>query len=117
MIYVLLLVYTACSASGLILLKKNLGGVEDAISRGQLAQVFSPGLFAGAALYAVSFGMWLFIVSRAAISSVFPIAMGLSVIAIMAGSVFALGEHVGLLKAVGTGLVLLGIGLIMRTGS
>jgi len=68
----------------------------------------------GAGLYATSFLLWLMIASRLALTIAYPVAIGLSLVAITAGSVVWLGEPLPATRLAGMGLILAGIALIVR---
>ena len=54
------------------------------------------------------------IVSRLALTIAYPVAIGLSLVAITAGSVVWLGESLTVTRLAGMGLILAGIALIVR---
>jgi multidrug transporter EmrE-like cation transporter len=68
----------------------------------------------GAALYAASILIRLVIAIRLALSFAYPVAVGLSLIAITAGAVVWLGETVTLSRAIGSILIIGGIALVVR---
>ena len=68
----------------------------------------------GAALYAASFLVWLVIVSRLPLTVAYPVAIGLSLVAITFGAVLWLGEPLSGARLTGAGLILAGIALVVR---
>jgi multidrug transporter EmrE-like cation transporter len=103
----LFVVYVTTSSFGLLLLKRSLSRMRDA----DVALLsFSPEsllLLAGAALYVVSFAVWLRILARLPLSTAYPVAIGLTMAFSTTAAVLLLGERLGPLK-LGAMLAILG---------
>jgi multidrug transporter EmrE-like cation transporter len=103
----LFVVYVTTSSFGLLLLKRSLSRMRDA----DVALLsFSPEsllLLAGAALYVVSFAVWLRILARLPLSTAYPVAIGLTMAFSTTAAVLLLGERIGPLK-LGAMLAILG---------
>lgn len=107
-------VYTACTSMGLLLFKRGWPAFAEAL--GNRTPWRSAALLpaAGAALYVVSFLLWLVIVSRLPLTVAYPVAIGLSLVAITLGAVLWLGEPLSAPHVFGAVLVLAGIVLLSR---
>lgn len=92
--------YTVLSCVGLTLLKHSFN----------TAHYLGVGL--GAILYAASFGVWLLILSKIALSSAYPIAIGATLLFSSLLAVIFLGETFSLLKIMGVILIFVGICLV-----
>jgi multidrug transporter EmrE-like cation transporter len=106
--------FTACSAGGLLLFKRGWPAFARAISVGEWwsRSVLMPA--AGAGLYAASFIIWLIIVSRLPLTIAYPVAIGLSLVAITFGAIVWLGEPLTAMRLGGATLIAIGIVLIVR---
>lgn len=94
----------ACSALGIVMLKRGLdGGALDLIP-----------LAAGILMYGVSIVLGMLLVGRYALSIAYPIVVGLSLCFLAAVSAVALGETLGPLKLAGTALIVLGVVQLTR---
>lgn len=71
-----------------------------------------PQILIGVGLYIISFVMWLALLSMMDISLVYPIFVSAAFLIVMLGSVFLFGEHVTLLRILGTAVVAAGIALV-----
>ena len=100
----LALVTAVCSAVGIVLLKRGLaGGVI----------TFVP-FAAGTVVYGlgIALGIWLF--GRYAVSIVYPIVVGLSLVMLAAVSALTLGEMLTPLKLAGIALIVVGVAVLTR---
>jgi multidrug transporter EmrE-like cation transporter len=107
-------VYTACASAGLLLFKH--GWPTFAAALGDGSWLGRPLLVpaAGAVLYATSFLLWLAVVARMPLTVAYPVAIGLTLLAITAGAVHWLGETLTASHLAGALLVLAGIVLLSR---
>lgn len=78
------------------------------------AIVTNPWFLLGMSCYAVSIGAWLIVLSRAEVSAAYPLLSIGYVITAIVGALF-LGEHVGLARIAGIGLICCGITLIAQS--
>ena len=85
-------VYTACASAGLLMFKY--GWPRFAAALGDGSWLGRPLLVpaTGALLYAMSFLLWLAVVARMPLTVAYPVAIGLTLLAITAGAVHWLGE-------------------------
>lgn len=106
--------YTLASVVGLILMKLALS--ELAASRADWEALISPIMIVtlGALLYVGSWGLWMVILSRSALSTAYPVAVGLTLCLSSIAASVILKETIGLYKIVGMALVFSGIAIIFR---
>jgi len=107
-------IFTVCSAGGLLLFKQGWPRFAQAVTEGQWWSPPAALTALGATLYAASFLVWLVIASRLPLTMAYPIAIGLSLVAITFGAVLWLGEPLSATRLAGAALVLAGIVLIAR---
>ena len=110
----LFLLFTGCSAAGLLLFKHGWPRFFTALNDGSAWASLAILPAVGAALYAVSFLVWLVIVTRLPLTVAYPVAIGLSLVAVTIGAVVWLGEPLSAIRMLGAALVLAGIALIVR---
>lgn len=110
----LFLVYAGASVAGLVVIKSWIAPARAALAEGALAStpVFAFGC--GAALYVVSFGLWIVILGRHDLSVAYPIAVSLTLVLSTVLASTILGESVSMGKLAGIGVVFLGIWLVAR---
>ena len=107
-----------CAAGGNLLLKSGMGQMgsvtETSLPLAQYAlqTLCKPQILVGVVLYILSFVMWLSLLSMMDISVVYPIFVSAAFLIVMAGSVIWFGEHVNLLRVLGTLVVAAGIFLV-----
>ena len=106
--------YVLCSSCGLLLFKAGMPAFETAFAAGRWWTRASAPVFIGAALYAISFLIWLVIASRVQLTIAYPLAIGLSLAAITAGAAVFLGEPLSVVRVLGSLLILAGIVLVVR---
>lgn len=99
--------------SGQMLLKKGLGQIGGfhvrSLFESTLKLTSNPYVLASIGCYAVAFTLYLAILSRNQLSSLYPIAVGLNFVILGAASPFFLNEPMTLAKAFGIALILTGI--------
>lgn len=74
----------------------------------------SPLMLLGLVLYGLGFLAWLFLLSRAALSLVYPVVVSLNILAVVAVSAFLFKESVAPFQLLGILVVLIGIFLVFR---
>ena len=75
-----------------------------------------PQIIVGVVFYIASFAMWLALLSMMEISAVYPIFVSCAFLIVMSASAIWFGEHVTLLRALGTAVVAAGIYLVSKGG-
>ncbi len=95
---------SACSALGIVLLKRGLDG----------SLVHFVPLAAGILIYGLGIVLGMLLVGRHALSVAYPIVVGLSLVFLAVVSVLVLRETLSPLKIVGTGLIVLGVVFLTR---
>lgn len=86
-------------------------------SREGLRSAYSqPILLGGVALVAFSSVLWLYVLSRAPMTTVYPTFIGATYILIVVGSIVLLQERLGMARALGIALILAGVLLVARPG-
>jgi multidrug transporter EmrE-like cation transporter len=106
--------YTGCSAAGLLLFKHSWPRMAQSVSTGQLWTSAAIMPVIGAVLYIASFLIWLVIASRVPLTVAYPVAIGLSLVAVTLGAVVWLGEPLTAVRLLGSALVLSGVAVIVR---
>ena len=100
----LALATAACSAVGIVMLKRGLEG-------GAIQWVpFAAGII----VYGVGIALGIWLVGRYAVSVAYPIVVGLSLVFLAAVSVLVLGETLTPLKLAGTALIVVGVAVLTR---
>ena len=114
MIYLLLLLDIILTVSAQLVLrvgaKQLTGGLSLALLFEPLKNIF---LFAGMALFATSFFLYVFILSKLQLNVVYPVATGVVLVLITALSHFFLKETLTALQAVGIAAILIGVVLVL----
>jgi multidrug transporter EmrE-like cation transporter len=95
---------SACSALGIVLLKRGLGG----------GLVHFVPLAAGILIYGLGIVLGMLLVGRYALSVAYPIVVGLSLVFLAIVSALVLRETFSPLKLAGTGLIVLGVVFLTR---
>ena len=109
MVFVLLALSILLAIAGQYLLKTGVTAIPpDASIAGVLRTLFSVPILGGFFLYGLSSIVWLFILKKLPLSIAYP-TLSLSYIGVMAISVLVLGESFTLTKALGMGLIFLGV--------
>jgi len=106
--------FTVATSGGLLLFKHAWPGFQAAIASGDWLSRSALLVAVGAALYATSFLLWLVIASKLDLTIAYPVAIGLSLVAITTGAVLWLGESMTLWRGAGALLIVAGIALIVR---
>jgi len=106
------------AAGGNLLLKSGMGQMGSVtethlpLAHYALQTLLKPQILVGVVLYILSFVMWLSLLSMMDISVVYPIFVSAAFLIVMAGSVVWFGEHVNLVRVLGTLVVAAGIFLV-----
>ena len=111
MIYAALLVHVALAVTALELLSISL--TAESPSQSWLPPI-TVTLISGVLLYGVSFLVWLWIVGNADVSRLYPLAVGLISVSLLAISVLR-GQQLEFQAGLGVGLILLGVFLVSTT--
>jgi len=106
--------FTLATSGGLLLFKYAWPGFQSGVASGSWLSRSALLVAVGAGLYAASFVLWLVIASRIALTIAYPVAIGLSLVAITTGATLWLGETITLARASGAALIVAGIVLIVR---
>lgn len=109
-----LLFYVIASTAGVLIIKKFLNTVHYESAFDFLYALFNPSLVAGVTLYVVGFITWLYVLSKMNLNIAYPIAITLSILAILLTSTLVLKEEITLNIGLGTVLCLLGVVLILK---
>lgn len=107
---IFIFVYLVCSVSGLMLLKTSITGLELNSLPSYIGLLLNLKFVVGFFLYATSFLVWLVLLSKKDLSSIYPVVMGLSYLLIMLAAVLILKEDFTLGKVIGA--VLIGLGVV-----
>ena len=75
--------------------------------------LFDPWIFSGFASAFIASFFWMATMTKLDLSHAYPF-MGLSFVLVLFFSIFFLGEHLNLYKALGTGLIVLGIVIVSK---
>jgi drug/metabolite transporter (DMT)-like permease len=104
----------ALAAAGQIAMKTGLRatGPLEVTPSAIVAMFTNPYILAGLAFYAVGTVFWLSALSRKELSYVYPF-VALTYVLVLAGGVVLFGEQITMQGLVGTGLVLLGLSILM----
>lgn len=106
-----ILAYLSCSTLGLLLLKSSLLGIHPDSPLSYLKLLLDIKFDIGFFLYAISFLLWIALLSKKDISYIYPIVIGLSYICIIASAIFLLKENFTTGKAIGS--LFIGLGIII----
>jgi len=110
------------AAVGNLLLKdgmNRMGSVSETtlgITAYVVQTALKPQIIVGLLFYVISMVMWLSLLSMADISAVYPIFVSAAFVIVMGASVIWFGEHVTLLRALGTAVLALGIFMVSKGG-
>lgn len=111
--YLLVWISVVFGAVGQILFKKGMSVIGGFELRNILSILFQPHIFLGFVFYGTSSILWLSVLSKHQLSTVYPfLAMGY-VLTTLAG-VYLFGETVKLQNLVGIGMIICGIILVTR---
>jgi len=120
--FALLMCGVLLNAGAQLLLKagvRPLGGIGlqgSSVATGVTEALLQPAVAAGLACYAVSVVLWIVALSRVEVSIAYPmLSLGYVVNALAAWWLF--GESLDAQKAVGIGLILIGVALVARSGA
>lgn len=117
---ILVLIAVALGAFGQVSLKYGVGLLKEFGPIGgrtiiSLARaVFTPYVFFGFLLYAISSMFWLFVLQQKELSYLYPmIAVGYVLVVFLSWRIF--GDHVGLMRVAGVALICAGVILVARS--
>ncbi len=106
--------FTVCTSCGLLLFKYSWPSFQEALAAGRWWSRQTLIVVVGVGLYASSFLLWLLIASRMPLTIAYPVAIGLSLVAITIGAAVWLGEPLTAARLVGGALIMVGIALVVR---
>lgn len=102
------IVYTSLATLGLVVLRRTLADASIA------AVLREPGLYAGGALYATSFGTFLASLRHFEVLTVFPLFTGVTYATVTLAAGLLLSEELTAARVAGIGLVATGVLLLIR---
>lgn len=108
----LLACYATLSVVGVVLAKRWIAAAVVELRDGNVVSGPVLAALAGASAYALSFGLWLFISTRAPLSVAYPVAVGVTMTLTVAAGALVFGERPMKVQLLGCALVLLGIGML-----
>jgi multidrug transporter EmrE-like cation transporter len=108
-IWVIFSIYTIVSATGLLLIKVGADNTRFAIQGGLLDVQVSPKLLLGFLLYASSFLLSIYVISKVQLFLFYPIATGTILIFTALFGYYFLDEQIGIPQIVGMVLILIGV--------
>jgi len=113
----LMVLYVLLTVSGLVLFKLGSGTSQiEFITKGILSLQFSITSLIGLFCYLCSFIIYLFLISRNALSFLFPVMTGIVYISVITASIIIFKEKVTLISIIGSLLILIGVILIIFKG-
>jgi multidrug transporter EmrE-like cation transporter len=116
----LILVFTVLVVAGQLLLKHGLSNYQifglGELMRNIIKIVFSPYVFAGLALYVVSTGIWLVVLSRTSLSFAYPF-ISISYVLIIITSRIFFNELIDTYKVVAIILIISGVFMLSQSRS
>jgi drug/metabolite transporter (DMT)-like permease len=120
LILIFILTSVALAAVGQLVLKYGVDQVQGGVALRQpittaLRVARTPAIWGGLALFALSAGMWIVVLSRTSLSFAYPFA-SLTYVLILLFDRFVLDEPVSALRYGGVALIISGLVLISRTG-
>lgn len=104
--------YTLLSVAGLLLLRVNVGDAVSVVRGGEGGMQPVVLAAAGMIFYAVSFALWLAILTRVPLTRAYPTSVGLTLVFTTFGAWALLDEHVGARELAGAATVFLGVWLL-----
>lgn len=105
-------IYVCLSAGGLVLFKLGSSSVSAHVGSDGFSFSTSWYMILGILCYAVSFILWLFIVSGTDLSIAMPLSVGIVNILVLLGSKFILNENVSIAKWIGCLVIIIGLFII-----
>jgi multidrug transporter EmrE-like cation transporter len=113
--FVLIGAYTLASTAAVMLIKQFVGAALEAwkLSPGLSAPLMLLGV--GAALYATSFLLWMFILSRIELSVAYPLLIGATLATTTLGAWLLLNEPINLIRIAGVGIIFFGVVVVTRS--
>jgi multidrug transporter EmrE-like cation transporter len=107
MYYLFFAIQAVVSAAGVLLLRDNLDGLN--LRNLTISPREAIPIIIGVFLYALSFVMWLIILSRVNISIAYPITIGLTLVFTLVGARLFLNESLGPRGALGIAMIVVGV--------
>lgn len=105
-----LLIYVAATSLGLIFVKLGTAdGVPIKISDGRLQLMLNPQVVGGIMLYAISFMLYVYLISRNDLGYIVPLTTAMVYITVFTGSFFIFHETFTVAKIISITLILIGI--------
>ena len=115
MMILLFLLYICLSAGGLILFKLGSKGAMFHLQSDRFTVSISWVMVLGIVCYALSFLLWLGIVSALELSYAMPLSVGLVNILVLIGSSLVLNETISIMQWIGVCIIIVGL-FIMNIG-
>lgn len=106
--------YAVASTVGLLIVKAWFPAARKAWDAGDWLASGSVAVAGGAALYIVSFLIWLAIVERHPLTIAYPLAIGVAMVTLAAGAALFLHEGLDAVRLAGMALIVLGAVLVVR---
>jgi multidrug transporter EmrE-like cation transporter len=106
--------YALASTIGLLIVKAWFPAARKAWDAGDWLASGSLAVAGGAALYVVSFLIWLAIVERHPLTIAYPLAIGIATVTLTAGAALFLHEGLEAVRLAGIALIVLGAALVVR---
>lgn len=113
---VVMLIYTALSATALIILRLALPKMSSIVRERNWASRETVLLLVGIVLYGITLVMWLWLVASNPLSVAYPVAVGLITVFTAIGSYLVTRDGYTVWHAVGAALVLSGVTVIALAG-
>jgi len=104
---ILLIAATVCAAAGVVLLKVGATG------RTELLAFVNPYIAAGLVLCALAAGLWIYVMSKRSLTSIYPFTI-LGFLLVYLSGVVLLGELPSRSAVIGVALILIGLYLVAR---
>jgi len=111
-IWIVFVIYAFVSSVGLYLIKTGTGSTSFELNNGLIAFQLSPRLLLGLAVYACSFLLSIYVLSKMKLTVFYPAGTGAILVVTCILGYFFLQEHIGLWQIGGMVLILAGIVLI-----
>lgn len=111
----LFMAYTVASVMSLLVIKMWLPIAKSNWGEGLVLGLPAILVIGGAALYVISFLIWMVILARHDLTLAYPTAIGLTLVFSSLAASFLLGETLSLARLGGIALIFIGIVLVVRT--
>lgn len=110
--YILFALYVLFSSSGLVLIKMGTTNAAFSTANGILNLVVDIKLIIGMICYMVSFLLYIMVLSKFNLSTIFPVASGIVLIGTVLAGVFFFKEQLAIHHIIGVAMILIGIFLL-----